>query len=241
MINEHLAQINKTSGVLGSCICSRTGEIVANHMPDIYDWDALNQAATLVVESYLSVETIRDQISELDFVYEDYICIIRPVRDYLLYVICEAEVKTPILKLGLNVAAKKLAALPKDAFIESAAAVRAQIKGTKTAESAGEQLYTTSEMTSATSDGTLDPEAVEYVISAIQDYLEKAMGDTAGRIIVETAMDAAGVDRKAPDRSKLRVALNELLDKALTNVMGKGDAVRWLNELLETYGLTRKD
>lgn len=241
MIREHLAQINKTSGVLGSCICSRTGEIVANNMPDIYDWDALNQAATLVAESYLAVETIRDQISELDFVYEDYICIIRPVRDYLLCVICEADVKTPILKLSLNVAAKKLASLPKDEFIESAAAMRKQIKEAKTAEPGAEELITSSEMTSATSDGTLDAEAVGYVITAIQEYLENTMGETAGRIIVETAIDAAGVDRNAPDRSKLRVALNELLNKALSNIMGKADAVRWLNELLETYGLTRKE
>jgi predicted regulator of Ras-like GTPase activity (Roadblock/LC7/MglB family) len=241
MISEHLAQISKTSGVLGSCICSRTGEIIANNMPDIYDWDTIIQASKMVVESYLAVETLRDQITELDFVYEDYICIVRPVNDYLLYVICEAEVKTPILKLGLNVAAKKIASLPRDVFIESAAAVRSQVAQEKTATSSDEELYVSADMTAAASDGTLDPEAVGYVITAIQEYLEQAMGETAGRIIVDTAIDAAGVDRQAPDRAKLRIALNELLNKALTNVMGKGDAVRWLNELLETYGLTRKD
>ncbi len=240
MVQEQLAQLNKISGVLGACLCSRDGKVLACNMPEIYEPETLELAARLIAEAFMGIESIREDVSEMDFIYQDYLCIVRPVGDArLLYVICEPEVKTPIVKLSLNVAAKKLAFVPMPETVDEGSAggtSAQQVSGAPTRkppdDSLGHQALTDSE--------TLDPAAVTTVMKAIQDQLGQSMGESVGKIIVDTALDASGVNREAPGRTELRIALNELLNKALANVMGKPEAVRWLNELLERHGLARK-
>lgn len=224
MVREQLANLNRTPGVLGSCLCSKDGSVLASSMPDIFDPDSVGKAGEAAAEALTALETFDDGTWELDFVFEQYFCVVRPAGEHLIVLLCEPTVSMPVLKLSINVVVKRIA----EASPEELAAPSLKPAPPVMPHKAVER------------DDHLDADRVQKVIQAIRAELQKAFGSKEADAFVDETLAAVELDLNNPNRAALRMALNHLLESALSQVMGKTDATKWLNQLIEHHGLARK-
>lgn len=216
MVREQVTQLASTPGVMGCCLVARDGAILVDAMPSSLAPD-LRAAADAAVEALLAVETIEEGAWELDVAYGEAICVIRPVATTVLLMLCEPEANLPVIKLGLNVAAKRIASAPSQELEELRAAAHSP------SAAHGEDL--------------LPPEAVRSLIGAIKGHVVSKGGSEAS---VDQILAATGLDLDFPTRPALRTALNELLERTLVRTMGRAEATRWLNQLVRQYGLAKQ-
>jgi predicted regulator of Ras-like GTPase activity (Roadblock/LC7/MglB family) len=224
MVKEQLANLSKTPGVLGSCLCNKDGGVLTSMMPDIFDPDSVKKAGRAAAEALKALETFDDGTWELDFVFEQYFCVVRPAGDHLILLLCEPTVSMPVLKLSINVVVKRIAeASPEELAIPPLTPEPPMIPH-KLSEG----------------DDYLDADRVQKVIQAIRAELHGAFGSKEADTFVDETLAAVGLNLEKPARSALRMALNHLLESALSQVMGKTEATRWLNQLIDQQGLARK-
>jgi hypothetical protein len=224
MVREQLANLSKTPGVLGTCLCTKGGDVLASTMPDIFDPDSVKKAGEAAAEALTALETFDDGTWEVDFVFEQYLCVVRPAGDHMILLLCEPTVSMPVLKLSINVVVKRIVeASPEELAVSSVRSVPHMIPHS-----------------SAEADDYLDADRVTKVIEAIRTELHGAFGSKEADTFVNETLAAVGLNLQKPARSALRQALNHLLETALSQVMGKPDATRWLNQLIERHGLARK-
>jgi hypothetical protein len=130
----------------------------------------------------------------------------------------------PVLKLSINVVVKRIAeATPEELSTLAPKPALPEIPHEAPA-----------------SDDRLDAHRVKAVVEAIRGELQKEFGSEDADTFVDETLAAVALDLESPNRTALRTALNHLLDSALSQVMGKADATRWLNQLIERHGLARK-
>jgi hypothetical protein len=130
----------------------------------------------------------------------------------------------PVLKLSINVVVKRIAEATPEEVKSLTLQPAPQVAPPK----------------APGADDYLDADRVKKVIHAIRVELQGAFGIEEADAFVDETLGAVGLDVESPERSALRMALNHLLDSALSQVMGKTDATRWLNQLIERHGLARK-
>lgn len=220
MVVEQMAQVAATSGVLGCCLLGRDGSVIVNMMPAFLSGDEVRTAANTVVETILGLETLEEGAWEVDLAFAEVLCVVRPVGTAILVLLCDPEANLPMLKLSMNVAAKRIATAPPQEFAElrNAASTIQAVPAAKQPEE------------------TLPPDAVRAVISAVRSHLVQGTGTDA---VVDQILRATGLDLDAPTRSGLRAALNDILEQGIGKTMGRAEATRWLNQLVKQHGLAR--
>lgn len=224
MVREQLANLNRTPGVLGSCLCSKDGSVLASSMPDIFDPASVGKAGEAAAEALTALETFDDGTWELDFVFEQYFCVVRPAGEHLILLLCEPTVSMPVLKLSINVVVKRIAEASPEELEAPSLKPAPPVLPHKAAER----------------DDHLDADRVKQVVQTIRAELHKAFGSKEADAFVDETLAAVELDLNNPNRAALRMALNHLLESALSQVMGKTDATKWLNQLIERHGLARK-
>jgi predicted regulator of Ras-like GTPase activity (Roadblock/LC7/MglB family) len=224
MVQEQLANLSKTPGVLGSCLCSKDGSVLASSMPDIFDPDSVGKAGEAAAEALTALETFDDGTWEVEFVFEQYFCVVRPAGDHLILLLCEPTVSLPVLKLSINVVVKRIAEASPEELAAPPTKPTPPVMPTKV----------------PAAEDPLDSDRVKELIQAIRIELRQAFGDKEADDFIDETLAAVELDLESPSRSALRTALNHLLDNALSAVMGKTDATKWLNQLIERHGLVRK-
>lgn len=221
MVREQVTQLATTTGVLGCCLLARDGSVLVNAMPEFLSHDEVHKAADAAVEAMLGLETLEEGAWEMDVAYTELLCVIRPVGSAILMLLCDPEANLPVLKLSMNVAAKRIASAPSHELEElRAAAPRAAAP--HPVETTGEEM--------------LPPDSVKAVIAAVRGYLAQSGGNEA---VLDQILQSSGLNLEAPTRSGLRAALNEILEKIISKSMGRADATRWLNQLVKQHGLAR--
>ena len=224
MVREQLANLSKTPGVLGSCLCNKNGRVLTSVMPDIFDPDSVSKAGRAAAEALTALETFDDGTWELDFVFEQYFCVVRPAGEHLILLLCEHTVSMPVLKLSINVVVNRISEASPEELVFPPLKPEPEKITHKMPEG----------------DDYLDADRVQNVIQAIRGELHGAFGSKEADAFVDETLAAVGLHVEKPARSALRLALNHLLESALSQVMGKTDATRWLNQLIERQGLARK-
>ena len=250
MVREQLANLNRTPGVLGTCLCSKEGEILASTMPDVFDAESLSEAARAAADALAGLETIKKDAWELDFVYEQYFCIVRRAGDRFVFLLCEPTVAMPVLKLSISVIAKRLADAPAEEFENPISPPLVGVESLTSPPSAPSLPPASSESSRSSGssgssefseENSLDIESVRLIIDEIGKTLLESFGQVEADALIDRALTLGRLDLSHPTRDTLRTVLNELLNKGLSKDMDKAEATTWLNQLIEQHGLSRKD
>jgi predicted regulator of Ras-like GTPase activity (Roadblock/LC7/MglB family) len=222
MVKEQIAQLATVSGVIGCGLLARDGAVLLNMMPEFISPGEARKAADAVVEAMLGLETLEEGVWEIDMAFAEVLCVIRPVGTSILMLLCDPDANLPMLKMNVNVAAKRIAAAPAHELTE----LRAAAEATLQAERQAEPIV----------DDSLPVDAVKAVIAAIREQL--AQSDVSDAM-VDQILGSTGLNLEAPTRPSLRAALNDILEKGISRSMGRAEATRWLNQLVKQHGLTK--
>ncbi len=217
MVREQITQLAASPGVIGCCLLARDGAVLVNAMPEFVSPEQIQAASDAVVEGILGLETLEEGAWEMDLAFTEVLCIVRPVATTVLMVLVDPDANLPVLKLAMNVTAKRIAAAPSHELEELRAGSQPRPVG------GGEEI--------------LPPEAVKAVLDAIRSHLVQATGSDA---LVDQTLRSTGLDLEAPTRPALRDALTEILEKGLARTLGRAEATRWLNQLVKHYGLAKQ-
>ncbi|MBN1425164.1 hypothetical protein JXA88_11470 [Candidatus Fermentibacteria bacterium] len=220
MVREQMAQVAATSGVMGCCLLARDGNVLVNMLPAFLSSEEIHTAADTVVETLLGLESLEEGAWEVDMAFAEVLCVVRPVGNAILVLLCDPDANLPVLKLSMNVAAKRIAAAPHQEFAELLRAASAEPPGP----------------VDASSDELLPAEAVRAVIATVRGQLVQGVGTDA---VVDQILRATGLNLDAPTRPGLRAALNDILEKGIGISMGRAEATRWLNQLVKQHGLAK--
>ncbi|MCU0610184.1 MAG: hypothetical protein MUE60_00155 [Candidatus Eisenbacteria bacterium] len=226
MVKEQIAQLATVSGVIGCGLLARDGAVLLNMMPEFISPGEARKAADAVVEAMLGLETLEEGVWEIDMAFAEVLCVIRPVGTSILMLLCDPDANLPMLKMNVNVAAKRIAAAPAHELTELRAAAEATLQAERQAERQAEQIV----------DDSLPVDAVKAVIAAIREQL--AQSDVSDAM-VDQILGSTGLNLEAPTRPSLRAALNDILEKGISRSMGRAEATRWLNQLVKQHGLTK--
>lgn len=222
MVKEQIAQLATVSGVLGCGLLARDGAVLVNMMPEFISPGEARKAADAVLEAMLGLETLEEGVWEIDLAFAEVLCVIRPVGTAILLLLCDPDANLPMLKMNVNVTAKRIAAAPVQELTE----LRAGAEATLQAERQAEPIV----------DDSLPVDAVKAVIDAIREQLAQSDASDA---VVDQVLGSTGLNLEAPTRPSLRAALNGILEKGISKSMGRAEATRWLNQLVKQHGLTK--
>ncbi len=114
-----LPQLNSVPGILGSMVCSREGQVVGFSFPRIFDLEMMKEAASILADSSVGLETITGSIGLIDLRYSDSRIIIKPTQKAFLLLMCSKNVNLQLLVISCSVAAHKIEKLLTDYSLES--------------------------------------------------------------------------------------------------------------------------
>jgi predicted regulator of Ras-like GTPase activity (Roadblock/LC7/MglB family) len=110
-----LTQLNGVPGVVGTLVCDGDGRLLAQTFPPLFDGALLQQAATVVSDGAIGLETTSGAVGLLDFRYGEARLVVKPLERARLLVLCAKDINLQLLLISASVAAKKLAPLVEEA------------------------------------------------------------------------------------------------------------------------------
>ncbi len=115
-----LTQLNGVPGVVGTLVCDGDGRLLAQTFPPLFDGALLQQAATVVSDGAIGLETTSGAVGLLDFRYGEARLVVKPLERARLLVLCAKDINLQLLLISASVAAKKLAPLVQEAAARAA-------------------------------------------------------------------------------------------------------------------------
>lgn len=103
-----LTQINTMPGIVGSMLCDEDGRLAAHLFPSLFEVSMLEEAAGLLADSSLGLESSTGAVELIDLRYNDNRLVVRPMAKSFLLLLCNKAVNMQLLAISLNVATKKL-------------------------------------------------------------------------------------------------------------------------------------
>jgi predicted regulator of Ras-like GTPase activity (Roadblock/LC7/MglB family) len=117
-----LTQLNGVPGVVGTLLCDGDGRLLAQTFPPLFDGALLQQAATVVADGAIGLETTSGAVGLLDFRYGEARLVVKPLERARLLVLCAKDTNLQLLLISASVAAKKLVPLVQEAAARAAPA-----------------------------------------------------------------------------------------------------------------------
>lgn len=103
-----LNQLNAVPGVVGSMVCDADGALVANAFPPLFDEGALADAARVLADGALGLETVTGKVTTVDLRFADARIVLRPMAAAHLVLLCAAQTNLQLLNISTSVAVPKL-------------------------------------------------------------------------------------------------------------------------------------
>ena len=108
MIGEWLAEIEGVEGVRSSFVCNAGGQVIAGSVYSDTDGDFLPNASRELAQTFAALAKVVGDVGELDLVCDKARVVVRDLGAGLVGVVCEPGVDIAMLRLMLNVAARRL-------------------------------------------------------------------------------------------------------------------------------------
>jgi predicted regulator of Ras-like GTPase activity (Roadblock/LC7/MglB family) len=103
-----LKQINSVPGVIGSMVCKEGGRLLANAFPPLFEEDTLLGAISILEDREAGYGGVAAAAGLLVFGYYDGRIVIKTLQEGYLFLLCTKSINLQLLKISLEVAAKKL-------------------------------------------------------------------------------------------------------------------------------------
>ena len=103
-----LEQLNTVPEVIGSMVCTESGELLAHIFPAIFDNTIVQKACTAISGGSLWSGPLQGSSGLLDLRYADGRIIGRTLRGGVLFVLCTKAMNLQLLNISLNVAKNRL-------------------------------------------------------------------------------------------------------------------------------------
>lgn len=103
-----LSQLNSVPGVVGSMLCDNQGQVLAQVFPSLFDVSMLSQAARVLAESSVDLETVTGSVRLLDLRFDDARIVVRPLTRATILFLCSASINLQPLAISTSVAAPKI-------------------------------------------------------------------------------------------------------------------------------------
>jgi predicted regulator of Ras-like GTPase activity (Roadblock/LC7/MglB family) len=103
-----LKQINSVPGIIGSMVCKEGGSLLANSFPPLFEEDALLGAISILEEREAGFGGVAGDAELLVFGYLDGRIVIKTLQGGYLFLLCTKAINLQLLKISMEVAAKKL-------------------------------------------------------------------------------------------------------------------------------------
>lgn len=103
-----LATLNEVPGVVGSMVCDMEGRVLVQSFPALFEAATIQEAATVLADASMGLETITGPLGLLDLRYADSRVILKPAASKLLALLCTKSVNLQMLVISVEVACKKL-------------------------------------------------------------------------------------------------------------------------------------
>lgn len=108
MIGEWLAEIEGVEGVRSSFVCDAGGQVIAGSIYSDFEEGFLGNAGRELAHTIAALAKIVGSLGELDVPCDRARVVVRDLGAGLVGVVCEPGVDIAMLRLMLNVAAKRL-------------------------------------------------------------------------------------------------------------------------------------
>jgi predicted regulator of Ras-like GTPase activity (Roadblock/LC7/MglB family) len=103
-------------GVVGGMVCDTEGAVLSTAFPPIFDGAILGDAARVLVDGAVGLESVTGKVGMVDLRYGDARILVRPLPGAHLVLLCAAQTNLQLLNISTSVAIPKLeklvAALP---------------------------------------------------------------------------------------------------------------------------------
>jgi len=109
-----LGALRDIAGVEGSFLLSGEGHLVARDMPGIFGDDVLDEAGPRLMRLGETFSVSGGELHSYLVRYSEHLLFLRPVSGGAVCVLSLPEVNMPALRMGINLAARRLAALLSD-------------------------------------------------------------------------------------------------------------------------------
>lgn len=106
-----LTQLNSVPGVIGSMTCDRSGKVLAQAFPPLFDGALLQEAARAIADGAAGLDLAGEGADLLDFRFAEARLSVKPYADSMLLVLSGRATNLQFLTLSVALAAAKLARL----------------------------------------------------------------------------------------------------------------------------------
>lgn len=103
-----LESLNSVPGVLGGMVCAPEGHVVARAFPATFDDASLEEAASVLADGCVGLDTVTGPIGLVDLRYADARIIARPIVRGLLLLLCSKTVNLQLLLISIAATSKKI-------------------------------------------------------------------------------------------------------------------------------------
>lgn len=104
-----LSQLNSVPGVIGSMTCDRTGKVLAQAFPPLFDGALLQEAARAIADGAAGLDLAGEGVDLLDFRFAEARLSVKPFAESMLLVLSGRATNLQFLTLSVSLAAAKLA------------------------------------------------------------------------------------------------------------------------------------
>jgi predicted regulator of Ras-like GTPase activity (Roadblock/LC7/MglB family) len=124
-----LGGLNAVPGVAGSMVCDVEGRVQAQAFPESFDPGALQQAASVLADGSVGLETVTGPIGVIDLRYGEARVIAKPTTGGMLLLLCTKALNLQMLMMSVSVASRKLEKLAAEAPAVAALASAPEAEG----------------------------------------------------------------------------------------------------------------
>lgn len=133
-----LESLNSVPGVLGGMVCAPEGRVLARTFPTAFGDDTLQEAATVLADGCVGLETVTGPVAHIDLRYPEARVVVKPLQGGLLLMVCSKGVNLQLLLISIAATSKKIEKVLEEA-VRAAAAAAAEPAAGEPEEAAGQQ------------------------------------------------------------------------------------------------------
>jgi predicted regulator of Ras-like GTPase activity (Roadblock/LC7/MglB family) len=103
-----LESLNSVPGVLGGMVCAPEGHVVARAFPASFDDDLLGEAASVLADGCVGLDTVTGPLGLIDLRYAEARVVAKPIVNGLLLLLCSRSVNLQLLLISIAATSKKI-------------------------------------------------------------------------------------------------------------------------------------
>jgi predicted regulator of Ras-like GTPase activity (Roadblock/LC7/MglB family) len=103
-----LDQMNTLPGIVGSMVYNAEGRVLAKAFPALFDAEALDSAAGVLLYGIQGMEVAAGMISMLDLRYGESRIVVRPIKGANLLLLCTRQANLQFLNISVGMAIPKI-------------------------------------------------------------------------------------------------------------------------------------